>query len=303
MSWRHGVAGGSSARASTGVPGGVNPWTRSFGDRETTFRIRGSGPCLEIDMTLTRPPNAPPAPRPWVRLAAVLALAPPLRLAALRHAVPPDTPRRSGCAVCATPIGLDRPVPALTPVARCPHCRRRVGPPPGSVEAAVLAVLALLATLDLSPFALLAAGWWLAWAVPLALVDAAVHRLPDRLTYPAAGGTWLLLGVAALTGAGPGPWVRATFAGLALAAGFAATTLLFGRRGFGLGDAKLALGAGALLGWYGWAAPVLGLLLTFVLSALVSGILLAARRVRWSSHLPFGPFLVVGTALSLALLG
>ncbi|MFE0588765.1 prepilin peptidase [Micromonospora echinospora] len=255
---------------------------------------------MEIHMTLTRPPVTRSA---WVRLAAVLALTPPLRLAALRHAVPPETPCRSGCAACATPIGLDRPVPALTPVARCPRCRARVGPPPGSVEVAVLAALVLLGTLDLTLFALLAAGWWLAWAVPLALVDAAVHRLPDRLTWPAAAGTWLLLGAAALTGAGPDPWVRATVCGLALAAGFATTTLLLGRRGFGLGDAKLALGTGALLGWYGWTAPVLGLVLTFLLSALVAGILLAARRVRWTSHLPFGPFLILGTALTLALLG
>ncbi|MFI6821333.1 prepilin peptidase [Micromonospora sp. NPDC050187] len=255
---------------------------------------------MEIHMALTRPPATRSA---WVRLAAVLALTPPLRLAALRHAVPRGTPERSGCATCATPIRLDRPVPALTPVARCPRCRARVGPPPGSVEAAVLAALVLLVTLDLSPFALLAAGWWLGWAVPLALVDAAVHRLPDRLTFPAAAGTWLLLGAAALTGAGAGPWVRATVCGLALAGGFATTTLLLGRRGFGLGDAKLALGTGVLLGWYGWAAPVLGLVLTFLLSALVAGILLAARRVSWTSHLPFGPFLILGTALTLALLG
>ncbi|WP_425413612.1 prepilin peptidase [Micromonospora inyonensis] len=258
---------------------------------------------MEIDMTLTRPSTAHRATRPGVRLATVLALTPPLRLAALRHAVPSGVPPRSGCVACAAPISLDRPVPALTPVARCPRCRARVGPPPGSVELAVLAALALLVTLDLPPFALLAAGWWLGWAVPSALVDAAVHRLPDRLTYPAAAGTWLLLGAAALAGAGPGPWVRATLSGLALAAGFATTTLLLGRRGFGLGDAKLALGTGALLGWYGWTAPVLGLMLTFLLSALVGGILLAARRVRWTSHLPFGPFLILGTALALGLLG
>ncbi|MEU4565879.1 A24 family peptidase [Micromonospora sp. NPDC023956] len=251
-------------------------------------------------MTLTRPSAIRPV---WLRLAAGLALTPLLRLAVLRHAVPPETPRRSGCVACAAPIGLDQPVPALTPLARCPRCRARVGPPPGSVEVAVLAALALLVTLDAPPFVLLATGWWLGWAVPLALVDAAVHRLPDRLTGPAAAGTWLLLGVAALTGPGPGPWLRATVCGLALAAGFAATTLLLGRRGFGLGDAKLALGTGALLGWYGWPALVLGLMLTFLLSALVSGILLAARRVRWTSHLPFGPFLILGTALTLALLG
>lgn len=250
--------------------------------------------------------TGPPAFRrttpPWVRLAAVLAVTPPLRLAALRYAVPPDVPRRSGCAVCAAPIGLDRPVPALTPVARCPGCRARVGPPPGSVEVAVLAASAVLATLDLSPFALLAVAWWLGWAVPLALVDVAVHRLPDRLTYPAAAGAWLLLGLAALVAGEPAAWGRTTLAGLALASGFAATTLLLGRRGFGLGDAKLALGAGLLLGWLGWPALVVGLLLTFVLSALVSLALLVARRVGWSSQLPFGPFLITGTALTLALL-
>jgi leader peptidase (prepilin peptidase)/N-methyltransferase len=36
-------------------------------------------------------------------------------------------------------------------------------------------------------------------------------------------------------------------------------------------------------------------------SALVSVVLLIAGRVRWSSHLPFGPFLVAGTVLALIL--
>lgn len=251
-------------------------------------------------MPLTRPPTAGESERH--RLAAVLTVTPLLRLVALRHAVPPGTPRRAGCPACGLPVGLDRPAPALTPVARCPGCRGRVGPPRASVETAVLAALVLLATLDLAPLALLAVAWWLGWAVPLAFVDVAVHRLPDRLTYPAAAGAWLLLGLAALVARQPAAWGRATLAGLALAGGFAATTLLLGRRGFGLGDAKLALGSGLLLGWLGWPALVVGLLLTFALSALVSLTLLVARRVRWTSHLPFGPFLIIGTALALALL-
>ncbi|MCM0678011.1 prepilin peptidase, partial [Micromonospora phytophila] len=149
---------------------------------------------------------------------------------------------------------------------------------------------------------LVATAWWLGWAVPLVFVDVAVHRLPDRLTWPAAGGTWLLLGVAALGGAGPEPWLRATGAGVGLALFFATTTLLLGRHGFGLGDAKLALGVGVLLGWFGWAVPVAGLLLALALSGLVGVGLLAARRVRWHSHLPFGPFLVLGTVAALLLL-
>ncbi|WP_346117458.1 A24 family peptidase [Micromonospora coerulea] len=242
-----------------------------------------------------------PVTRPLVRLLAALTLVPVLRLAVARYAVPPGSADRAGCDRLAAPIGLDLPLPALGPVARCPACRARVGAPPGAVELALLAALAVLALAGGSAGERLALAWWLAWAVPLALVDAAVHRLPDRLSYPAAAGAWALLGLTALTGAGAGPWLRATLAGLGLALAFAATTLLLGSRGFGLGDAKLALSAGALLGWYGWPVVLAGLVLAFTLSALVSLALLATRRACWSSHLPFGPFLILATTLALLL--
>ncbi|MFG2054145.1 prepilin peptidase [Micromonospora sp. NPDC048930] len=256
----------------------------------------------------TARPSAGPWRRLWhvtrprlVRLLAVLAVVPPARLAVARYAVPAGSADRAGCDRCGTPIGLDRPLPALGPAARCPACRARIGAAPGLVEL-VLVAAAAVPVLAAGPVAVRAAvAWWLAWAVPAALVDAAVHRLPDRLTWPAAAGAWALLGTAALAGAGSAPWLRATAAGLVLGAGFAATTLLLGRRGFGLGDAKLALGVGALLGWYGWSALVTGLVLSLALSALVGLALLAARRVRWSSHLPFGPFLIAATALTLLL--
>ncbi|WBB65546.1 A24 family peptidase [Micromonospora sp. WMMD812] len=243
-------------------------------------------------------------PTPSGRAAAVLAalaVTPLLRLAALRHAVPPDAPALAGCVACGAPVGLRRPWPALGPLARCGRCRARVGPPPATVELAALAAVLVLALLGLPAVELAAVGWWLAWAIPLSLVDVAVHRLPDRLTYPAAAGVWALLGLAALSGTGAGPWLRATLAGAGLALFFATTTLLLGRRGFGLGDAKLALGAGLLLGWYGWPVLVAGLLLALGLAALVSLGLLLARRARWSSHVPFGPFLVLGTVAGLLL--
>ncbi|MET8832411.1 A24 family peptidase [Micromonospora sp. NPDC004540] len=242
-----------------------------------------------------------PARRPVVRLLAALAVVPLLRLAVARYAVPPGVPDRAGCAGCGAPIGLDRPLPALGPAARCPSCRTRVGAAPMVVEIALVVAVAAVALTGGPAGARAAVAWWLAWAVPLALVDAATHRLPDRLTWPAAAGAWVLLGVAGLAGPGPAPWLRATAAGLALGAGFAATTLLLGRRGFGLGDAKLALGAGALLGWYGWPVLVAGLVLAVTLAAVAGLALLAARRVRWSSHLPFGPFLILGAALTLVL--
>ena len=146
----------------------------------------------------------------------------------------------------------------------------------------MLAAAVLLAFAGPPGGALPALAWWLGWTIPAILVDLAVHRLPDRLTLPAAAGTWLLLGVAALD-ADAGALAASRLGGAGLALFFASTTLLLGRRGFGLGDAKLALSVGALLGWYGWPVLLLGLMLTFGLSALVSLALLATRRASWST--------------------
>ncbi|MGK5737485.1 prepilin peptidase [Micromonospora sp. URMC 103] len=267
-------------------------------------------------MALTARDSTPPgaAPGPFARgsrrdagraarLAAVLTITPLLRAAVLRHAVPVGASPRTACPTCGAALGLRRPWPALGPMARCGGCGSRVGPPPATIELAVLAALAVL-VLTGAPLAELGAtAWWLGWAVPLCFVDVAVHRLPDRLTWPAAAGVGALLGLAALAGAGTGPWLRAGLGALGLALFFAATTLLLGARGFGLGDAKLALGVGALLAWHGWAVLVAGLLLALALSAVAGLGLLLARRARWSSHVPFGPFLVLGTVAALLLTG
>ncbi|NED50534.1 prepilin peptidase, partial [Micromonospora aurantiaca] len=60
------------------------------------------------------------ARRPSARLIAALTVVPLLRLAVARYAVPPGSPDRTGCGGCGAPIGLDRPLPALGPAARCP---------------------------------------------------------------------------------------------------------------------------------------------------------------------------------------
>lgn len=283
------------------VPGRENPPDRSPASPptgDTTNPADREAPPPDRRPDAERVPAAARA-----RLAtvlAILAIGPLMRMAALRYAVPPGMPSRTGCDACGAPLGLTRPWPALGPAARCGRCRARVGPPPGTVELALLAAVVLLALVGPSGGALPALAWWLGWTIPAVFVDLAVHRLPDRLTLPAAAGTWLLLGVAALD-AEPGHWLRAVIGGAGLALFFASTTLLLGRRGFGLGDAKLALSVGALLGWYGWPVLLLGLLLAFGLSALVSLALLATRRARWSTHLPFGPFLLLGTVGALAL--
>ena len=146
----------------------------------------------------------------------------------------------------------------------------------------------------------------LAWAgvagVVLGAVDLAVHRLPDRVTVPAyaAVATALLVDAVAL-----GTWtalLRAVLAGAA-AFGLAACAAVLSPRGLGFGDVKLLGLLGLVLGWVGWGALLAGVFLGLVAGAAASVTLVAAGRAGWRTALPFGPPLLVGAALALALQG
>ena len=67
----------------------------------------------------------------------------------------------------------------------------------------------------------------------------------------------------------------------------------------GGGDIKLAGLVGLVLGWVGWPALLSGAVLGFVLSAVASLVLLAARRVTMRSAISFGPFLLGGALLAI----
>ncbi|WP_208827886.1 prepilin peptidase [Streptomyces ficellus] len=184
--------------------------------------------------------------------------------------------------------------------------------PPTPVTAATATVTATVPTVTALVCGALAAATgprpelavWLAAApvaVLLALVDRAVHRLPDRLTLPLAAGTAALLGVAASVPGSAGAWPSALLGGLALGAGYFGLFLL-NPSGMGFGDVKLALALGVALGWYGWGVLFLGAFAGFLLGAAYGFGLVALRRATRKSTIPFGPFMIVG-ALAGVLLG
>jgi leader peptidase (prepilin peptidase)/N-methyltransferase len=170
-----------------------------------------------------------------------------------------------------------------------------------AVMTALLAVL-LAGALELAGLrpATAALAWAAGAAVVLGAVDLASHRLPDRVTYPAYAvcGAALLVDAAVL-----GSWgalVRAVAAAavtFVLAAGVAAIS----PAGLGFGDVKLLGLLGLLLGWAGWGVLLAGVFLGLLTGALVSLALLATRRAGWRTALPFGPPLLAGAVLALAL--
>ncbi|MER6165707.1 prepilin peptidase [Streptomyces violaceorubidus] len=132
--------------------------------------------------------------------------------------------------------------------------------------------------------------------VLLSVVDLKVRRLPDPLTLPLAGAALVLLGLTALVPEHAGEWTTAVLGALALGAGYL-VLFLVNPAGMGFGDVKLALTAGAVLGWYGWPTLMLGTFAGFLLGALYGGALLVARRADRKTAIPFGPFLIAGAFL------
>ncbi|WP_420822740.1 prepilin peptidase [Streptomyces atratus] len=138
--------------------------------------------------------------------------------------------------------------------------------------------------------------------VLLATIDRRVHRLPDRLTLPAAGAVVVLLGVAALLPEHGGSWLSALLGGAALGA-FYFLLFLINPNGMGFGDVKLALSLGAALGWYGWAVVFAGGFAGFLLGAVYGFGLMVLKRAGRKTGIPFGPFMITGALLGILLGG
>ena len=219
------------------------------------------------------------------------------RAVIFRYAVPAGEPVRRCCPACQHQLPPSGQWPWLPPPSgRCPACRRRTGPPPLTVEVTTAILLGALAA-RVHPALVLAAACWLALcAVPLAFIDAAVHRLPDALTASAYAGPAVFLLLAAGTS---GPWhdlARAALGGVALA-GFYLALVLISPSGMGLGDAKAAASLGTLLAWFGWRVLIAGGLAGFLLAAVYGITLLVTGRATRKQHIPFGPFMITGTFL------
>lgn len=140
-------------------------------------------------------------------------------------------------------------------------------------------------------------------AAPIIRTDLARHRIPDVLNAIASVGGALLLLVPGDLGAYGRAWLAAAAVTIALL-GLA----LIGPSGLGMGDVKLGPALGLYLGFLGWEPVLIGLAAGFVLGA-VAGIsvlardVLARRPVRGALRraLPFGPFLLAGTLVGLAI--
>jgi leader peptidase (prepilin peptidase)/N-methyltransferase len=163
----------------------------------------------------------------------------------------------------------------------------------------------LVALLTAVLFAATAASLGAVWVLPaylvltaalvaLSVIDLRLFLLPNRIVFPLAGGSIVLLGLGALADGSPGAYGRALLGALVAFAVFALLHIV-SPRSMGFGDVKLAFVLGLFLGYLGWGEVVLGLFLGFLYGAVIGiGLILTGIRSR-KDHVPFGPFLAAGT--------
>ncbi len=210
-------------------------------------------------------------------------------------------PRRSVCPSCETPIRALDNLPVVSWLVlrgRCRSCGEPISPRYLVVELAtglLFATTAAVWGLDPALPALLVFVWALVVATAIDLE----HRIiPNRLTYRLP---FVLLPLLVVAAAVDGAWsdlTRALIAGIGLPAAMLALSELFrlirGKVGIGMGDIKLAISIGLVIGFLGGLHLVVFAYASVISAVVVAVVLMLAGRARLASRIPFGPYLALG---------
>src|ERR671922_574774 len=199
----------------------------------------------------------------------------------------------SSCGACGTRIAWRDNVPVLSYLrlrGRCRSCSAPFSPRYLAVElltAVLVAACFLRFGLTADAFV---ASLFVSVLVVLSAIDVEHRILPDVIVLPSAA--LVLAAQIALHPENAVEWVAAPL-GASL---FLFLALLAYPRGMGMGDVKLCLLLGAMLGW-----NVLVGLMVGMLAALVPAVVLVARHgaAARKMGIPFGPFLAFGAVVAL----
>lgn len=136
----------------------------------------------------------------------------------------------------------------------------------------------------------------------LAIIDILEQRLPNRVLLWTTGVLVVLLLAAT---AALGSWQLLLGAVLG-AVGMFVLYLVIGLvapRSFGMGDVKLAVPIGLVLGWFGLDAWLIGLVLGAVIGGVFAVIALARRGFKGRGMIPYGPAMLGGAVVALVVVG
>jgi len=153
-----------------------------------------------------------------------------------------------------------------------------------------LAMAGVVLEFPADPLALAIFGAWFVTLIIGLATDLDQRLLPNELTLPVIP----IALIYALSGQNPlvgTDWVAAVAAAVLIPAILYLPSIPFGAGAFGLGDVKLLIGTGLLVGG---ERALGGTLVGLLVAGVVLALLLATRRIGRRSYVPFGPFLILG---------
>jgi len=201
------------------------------------------------------------------------------------------------CPACRSPITATSAIPYATLVlsgGRCPKCGEKL-PWRAVILPAGAAGLFALSYLAFDEFgAGLLGGFFATVFLTLTFTDLERRLLPNRIVYPS-----ILLAIAFCWAWPDTSWVQ-ILAGGAVAIGIAVLiylfSLLFGPEAFGMGDVKMIVLIGFVVGF---PAVIVAVLLGTIAAGIVAAVLVVTRIRGLRDYVAHGPFLAFGAVLAL----
>jgi leader peptidase (prepilin peptidase)/N-methyltransferase len=210
---------------------------------------------------------------------------------------------RSACPTCGEPIKERDNVPVLSWLllrgrARC--CGQPISSRYPLVEAGTAIAFGAVAAWAGLSWLLPALLYLTAISIALTMIDLELKRLPNAIVLPSYPVAAVLLTLAAVAEGEPGRLPRAAICGAALYSFYFILMAVY-PSGMGFGDVKLAGVLGLYLGWFGWQYAIVGAFFGFLVGGIVGLTLMALGRAGRKTAIPFGPYMIIGAWLALAI--
>ena len=134
---------------------------------------------------------------------------------------------------------------------------------------------------------------WATLTASVVITDLEHRLIPNRILYPGAAVTAILLLTGALLDGTPGRLGSAAL-GAALSLLVMGTLSALGRGALGMGDVKLSAVLGLVCGYWGVEVALKAILWGFLIGGVAALGMMITRRAHRGTQLPFAPFLVAG---------
>ena len=203
---------------------------------------------------------------------------------------------RSHCELCKRVLKPQDLVPLISYLllkGKCRYCKEKLSTEYLVVEAVMGVLVAALFWINWPNLPqLLYQVFFVTILVTIFLTDLKEMFIPDRVIIPA-----LVIGVILLALLAPSQFIPSILTSFLIGLFFLTLVLITGGKGMGGGDIKL----GAFIGLLGPPAGFLAIMLGFLLGAIFGLTTIILGKKGFKDALPFGPFLVIGSLITLFL--